>query len=206
MTRRSMTDGTPERPTSSRSRERKISDLVRELIEQSNLLLRQEIELARQEIEQNIRTAASNAGRIAVGIVLLLLGALVLIAFAVVGLGMLLGGRYWLSTLLVALFFLLIGGVLVLRGLSGFGQTSLAPRRALESVQASRAWLATEVAGMRRLFRRAPLPQRLVPGATEVLAAPPPEALAAGAPRPLAAHVGAALPEPAVGAEAHAGE
>lgn len=171
MTRRSMTDGTPERPTSSRSRERNISELVRELIEQSNLLLRQEIELARQEIEQNVRTAASNAGRIAVGVVLLLLGALVLIAFAVVGLGMLLGGRYWLSTLLVALFFLLVGGVLVLRGLSGFGRTSLAPRRTLESVQASRAWLATELSGMRRIFRRAPAP--------EVLAAPVRPALAA---------------------------
>jgi len=130
-------------------RERSLFDLVRELANQSSDLVRQEIALARAEIRQNLKNLAKHAGQVAIGGGVALVGALVFVVFLIVGLGVLLGGVYWLSTLLVALLLLGGGGLMAFLGAKSFGKGGIVPEATLESLAVTREWAGEEIGGLR---------------------------------------------------------
>lgn len=77
--------------------------------------VKSEIHLAKAEVKVTTRSLARDLSQIAFFSVLALAGILPMIAFCVIGLGNLLGGRYWLSSLIVALVFISVGGILAYR-------------------------------------------------------------------------------------------
>jgi uncharacterized membrane protein YqjE len=82
-------------------------------------LIRSEVRLATAEIQHGAKDAAQRSVRGLVGVALIGLGALTLVAFAVIGLGAILDGRYWLSALVVSVLLVGIGAMLLNASMEG---------------------------------------------------------------------------------------
>lgn len=126
-----------------------LRELLTRLAEDSRALVKQEVTLARLELQENASQLARNAVAIGVGAVLLVAAVFVLTAFAVIGLGRLLGGEYWLSTLIVGALLALIGGVSLLSGIKGLRTGSMKPTVAVASIQESGEWAKSEIEQLR---------------------------------------------------------
>lgn len=135
---------------------RSLGALFRELSSDASTLIRQEMALAKAEMRQNVRSVAGNAGKIVGGAVLAGVGALVLVAALVAGLGDLMGDRYWLSALIVGAAFVGIGTALALMGLSAARHASLAPEETLETLRETGDWAKSEVSELRAVLARRP--------------------------------------------------
>ncbi len=131
-----------------------LGDLVRRLADDATTLARQEIDLAKREVTEGITGLAKGSGLVAAGGVLALAGVLTLIVFLVIGLGILLGDRYWLSSLIVALVFLAVGGGIFAAGKRRLSRTTLAPEATRETVRETGAWAAAEAESFKRELAR----------------------------------------------------
>ncbi|HEX8696050.1 MAG TPA: YhjD/YihY/BrkB family envelope integrity protein [Longimicrobium sp.] len=129
--------------------ERPLGELLRSLGADAAALVRQEIALARAEVGRGARALAGSAGKIAAGAVAGSVGALVLVAALVAGLGELMGGRYWLAALLVGAALLAAGGLLVVGGARSARRASLAPGETLETLRETGDWARGEASGLR---------------------------------------------------------
>lgn len=131
--------------------------LVRALINDAADLVRLELELFRLEIAENLARGARAASMSAIGGALTALGFLVLLQAVILGLGLLLGGRYWLATLIVAITILAAGGALIYLGGRRISRAKFTPDRSLESIGETRSWITTEIDEFRtRLKSREP--------------------------------------------------
>jgi hypothetical protein len=122
---------------------RGIGALLRELVEGSAELVRGEARLARVEIGTAASAAGRGTGFVAVGGVLLLLG-----AFATfTGLILLIGDQwlprdlYWLAALVVALIAGGIAAWLVMRGRRALSPAALAPHETVATLKEDKEWL-----------------------------------------------------------------
>ncbi len=102
--------------------ERPLSALIRDLVQSTSGLVRAELKLARVEAARNAREVGQDAVRGAIFAVVALLGVLAFMSFLVIGLGNLLQGRYWLSSLIVAVLFLGGGGLAAWRSFGRIGE------------------------------------------------------------------------------------
>lgn len=135
-------DSIPEDPS--------LAELLKRLADDGRLLFRQEIQLATQEVQATVTTLARSSGLLAGGLLVLVLGLLVLLVFVILALGRLLGGEYWLSTLIMG-GLLSIGGVaLLLAGRRGLAKESLTPSETVESVRESGEWARAEARQIRQ--------------------------------------------------------
>jgi membrane protein len=134
-------DGTP-------ADRRSLFRLLRELLNDAADLIRQEITLARVEVGENLRRLARHVGQSAVGGILVGLGVLVLIEFLVIGLGVLLGGAYWISALIVALVLIIGGGGMVYLAVRRIAAVPLAPKASIESARETQRWVGGRVEGL----------------------------------------------------------
>src|SRR5690606_13960399 len=88
-------------------------------------------------------------GRVALGAGVLVIGVFAFAAFLIVGLGVLLGGRFWLSSLLVALI-LLAGGVgLMYLGARRLGSAFSPPRRTIDTLKDTGRWAGEEIGDLK---------------------------------------------------------
>lgn len=126
-----------------------LGDLFRQLAQDSATLVRQEMTLAKAELRENVKSVARDAAMVAVGGVLALVGALVLIAFLVVAVGDALD-NYWLGALIVGVLFLLVGGLLAMSNLKKLKAEEVAPTRTLETLKEDKQWLQSEIKQARR--------------------------------------------------------
>jgi uncharacterized membrane protein YqjE len=127
-----------------------LTQLIRSLLHDSQTLIRQEIELAKLELQHSAMRLARQSAFMAIGGFLIALGLLVLLVFVIILLGVLLGDRYWQSTLIVGLV-LCLGGLIVLRkGRRAFGRDSLKPDETIESLQDVRDWARLEARTMKQ--------------------------------------------------------
>lgn len=140
------TDG--PRPPGTRT-EPSISDLVRQLAQDSTTLIRQEVALAKSEMRDNVRTAARDMSMIAVGGAIAAVGMLVLTAFLVLLLGSLLQ-NYWLAALIVGLVFVIIGGVMAWSNLNSLRSAELKPEQTMDSLKEDKQWMQQEIREARR--------------------------------------------------------
>jgi uncharacterized membrane protein YqjE len=123
-----------------------LTQLIRSLLHDSQTLIRQEIELAKLELQHSAMRLARQSAFMAIGGFLIALGLLVLLVFVII----LLGDRYWQSTLIVGLV-LCLGGLIVLRkGRRAFGRDSLKPDETIESLQDVRDWARLEARTMKQ--------------------------------------------------------
>ena len=118
---------------------RSIGDLFAELSRETSQLVKKEVELATTEMTAKARKAGGQVGVAAAGGALAHAGLLVFLAALVLGLSEL-GVTPWLSALIISLLTLVIGYVLVNRGLAGLRTTSVAPTRTMESLKEDAKW------------------------------------------------------------------
>ena len=126
-----------------------LGDLIRQLAQDSAMLVRQEVALAKAELRQNVKSVARDVTMVVVGGVLALLGGLVLIAFLVIAVGDALD-QYWLGALIVGLLFLVAGGLMAKSFLGRLKQEEVAPARTLETLKEDKQWLQSEIKQARR--------------------------------------------------------
>lgn len=129
-----------------------IAVLLRRLGTDTAALVRQQVALARAELTQNVRTAAGDAARLALGAATAAVGALVLLEALVFGLGDLLGGRYWLGALIVGVLVIAAAAALLLAGLRATRSHSLAPERTLAALRETGDWAQAEASAPRSSF------------------------------------------------------
>jgi len=122
-----------------RQDDRSIGELLAELSRETSTLVRKELELARTEISAKAQKAAVHAGMVAGGGALLHAGVLVLLAALVAGLTQL-GLMPWLSALIVGVLTLVVGYVMVNRGVTNLRRVDVAPRQAIETLKETATW------------------------------------------------------------------
>jgi drug/metabolite transporter (DMT)-like permease len=119
--------------------ERSLGELFAELSRETGVLVRKEVELATTEMTSKARVAGGHVGIVAAGGALAHAGLLVLLAAFVIGLAQL-GVTPWLSALIVAVVTMVVGYVLVNKGLSNLRRTSVAPTQTIETLQETAKW------------------------------------------------------------------
>jgi uncharacterized membrane protein YqjE len=130
-----------------------IRDLLKQLATQGTDLVRGEVSLAKLELRDMARQVAVDAAKLPEPLVALAFaGALALVAAAVIGLGVLLDGRYALSALIVGAVVLAVGGVLARAGMAGLTSPPK-PEATVESVKESGEWARQEAREFRDEIR-----------------------------------------------------
>ena len=126
-----------------------LGDLIRQLAQDSATLVRQEVALAKAELQSNVKSVARDLTMVAVGGVIALIGAMVLILFLVLAVGDALD-EYWLGALIVGLLFVIVGGGLAKSNLNKLKHESVAPTRTLETLKEDKQWLQSEIKQAKR--------------------------------------------------------
>jgi hypothetical protein len=119
--------------------ERSLGELLSELSRETGQLVRKEVELATTEMTAKARRAGAAVAVAAAGGALVHAGLLVLLAAIVIGLAQL-GVTPWLSALIVAIVTMIVGYVLVNRGLAQLRRTNVAPTQAIEALKETATW------------------------------------------------------------------
>jgi uncharacterized membrane protein YqjE len=124
-------------------REESIAELVKRLAEQTNTLVKQEIELAKAELTEKGKIAGAGAGMLGAAALvgLLAAGALTACLIALLATAV---DHTWLAALIVALVYAAIATVLALRGRDRIREaTPPAPEKTIESVKEDVEWAKT---------------------------------------------------------------
>jgi predicted phage tail protein len=106
---------------------------VRELIDNTSLLFRQEVALLKAELAQTAKRLAINSVAVVVGGFLAAIGMLALLAAAILALALIMPA--WLAALLVGGGFVLVGLIFILIGIRKLTSTSVTPERTIRSVE-----------------------------------------------------------------------
>jgi hypothetical protein len=122
-----------------RSDERSLGDLVAELSRETGLLVRKEVELATAEMTANIKAASTHVATVAAGGALAHAGVLILLATVVIALARL-GLEVWIAAGIVGLATLVIGYVLVNKGLTHLRHVHMAPTQTIQSIKETATW------------------------------------------------------------------
>jgi Putative Actinobacterial Holin-X, holin superfamily III len=117
-------------------------ELVKELASDIKTLVREEMQLAKTEVSEKISYFSRNSvtlvigGFVAYAGVIVLLGGLgVLLAFALESAGLSPALAEFIGLAVVGLLVAAVGAVLVLKGLKAFSKESLAPKKTIETIQ-----------------------------------------------------------------------
>lgn len=111
-------------------------------------LVRSEIELAKEEIKETGRKLERHFVESVFFGALVVLAVLPFIAFLVLGLGELLERRYWLSALIVSLFFGVLGGVFGYRAYRKFKSEDLTLPRTRGTIDMQKQLVKTKIQQM----------------------------------------------------------
>jgi hypothetical protein len=112
--------------------------VLREVALSAKDLVSTEMNLLKAEIKDSAQTIAHHSAQAAIFGAVLALSIIPFVAFLVIGLGELLGGRYWLSALIVAVLFAAVGGIFAYRAYKKIKEQDYSlprTRRALEEVK-----------------------------------------------------------------------
>jgi len=124
-------------------REESIAELVKRLADQTNTLVKQEIELAKAELTEKGKIAGAGAGMLGAAALVGLLagGALTACLIALLATAI---DHTWLAALIVALVYAAIAAVLAMRGRDRIRAASPpAPEKTIESVKEDVEWAKT---------------------------------------------------------------
>ena len=119
--------------------ERSLGELLSELSRETGQLVRKEFELATTEMTGRLKRSSAGAGVAAAGGALMHAGVLVLLAAFVIGLAQA-GVSPWLSALIVAVATMVLGYVLVNRGVGQVRRTTVIPTQTIESLKETATW------------------------------------------------------------------
>jgi len=122
-----------------RKDDRSLGELLSEVSRETGQLLRKEVELATTEMTAKARRAGAAVAVAATGGALVHAGLLVLLAAIVIGLTQM-GMSPWLSALIVAVVTMIVGYLLINKGLAQLRRTSVAPTQAIETLKETATW------------------------------------------------------------------
>jgi hypothetical protein len=134
-----------------------VGDLLKRLASDSGDLVRNELALAKLEMRDMARQLAADSAKVGIAIGVALGGGLVLLAAAVLGLGVALGGlgqHYALAALIIGAVMLLVGGLMARSGLAGL-KSPPTPDQTVESLQNTRDWAGREAREFKEEIRNA---------------------------------------------------
>ena len=116
-----------------------IPDLIRRLGDDSKRLASDEVRLAKLELHESVRSGVAGSIRLALALAFGIVAAVALTVLLVAAIAALLGHNYWAGALIVGVIELVVGLVLVKRGVT----TVKSPPYSLQSARASLADTAT---------------------------------------------------------------
>jgi uncharacterized membrane protein YqjE len=120
--------------------DRPLGSVVSEFLDQGKHLLRAELTLARTELRAEAKKATAGSGLLAAGGVVLLLGAMALVAFLVIALAYVI--PLWASALLVTVLLLAVGAGIAAAGAKRL-KTIHAPRKTIQTLKEDSQWAST---------------------------------------------------------------
>lgn len=128
------------RPSTSIEPDTGIPDLIRRLTDDSKRLAADEVRLAKLELHESVRTGVGGAVSFAValGMGVVALVALTILLAAV--LGRVFGGNYWAGALVAGAFDVIIGLVLLRRGMAVLKEPSYSLEVSREALKDTAAW------------------------------------------------------------------
>src|SRR5918998_705891 len=118
--------------------ERSLGELFSELAQETSTLVRQEVTLAKTEVSDKASRAGKHVGVLAAGGALAYAGLLAILAAVIVLLNMVM--PLWVAALLVGLVAVVVGYLLVRRGLDALKQEDFAPRETIETLKEDQRW------------------------------------------------------------------
>lgn len=121
-----------------REREKSLGELLSELTAETRTLFRQEIELAKIEVGEKAAFAGKNAGKLAAGGLVALLGALPIIAGIIIALGHQIG--YATSAFIVGIVLLAVGAFVAMSAMKAFKSEPLAPVETQAQLKETKEW------------------------------------------------------------------
>lgn len=131
-----------------------IPDLIKELRDESTLLIRQEIALARQEFSEKAAEIGKDSTELATGGVVAHVGFLLLMIAATVGMYELLvvwevsrPVSGWLAPLIVGAVLAIIGWVMTKAAINNLKDVSLEPKRTVETLRENSVWVRDRATG-----------------------------------------------------------
>lgn len=131
---------------------RSLTELIKELRDEGTLLMRKEVELAKTEMTEKVNRVVPSLASIGVGAGLALCGAISLVAFAVVGLYLLLdyaglsnATSGVLSPLIIGILAVAIGYAMIQGAISRIRRETLVPERTVESLREDKEWVQSKV-------------------------------------------------------------
>lgn len=127
---------------------RSLGTLIRDLRDETTILLRQEVSLAKAEMNEKVSRVSRNAvaaivgGAIAfAGFILLLFAGGAGLAIGLEEAGVAEETAAWLGPLIVGIVVAIIGYVMFQKGLSTIRRTSMMPDKTIESMQRNKEWM-----------------------------------------------------------------
>jgi hypothetical protein len=137
--------------TTASPRDRSIADLLKELRDESSMLLRQEVVLAKTEMTEKAADYGRNAAAVATGGAVAYAGALLLLAGLTVALALLLHRigldvhGWWVAPLIVGGIVAAVGYSMINKGVAAMKRQSPVPETTVQSLQEDKQWLANKV-------------------------------------------------------------
>ena len=123
--------------------ERTLSDLFTELLDETRLLVRQEIALAGVELRKKASAFGVDIGLVVVAAVALFVGFEALVTAAILALALVLPG--WASALIISAILAFVGLVLALIGWQDAKNRSLLPEDTIKTLKEDREWIKDQI-------------------------------------------------------------
>jgi hypothetical protein len=116
-----------------------LGELFTELARDTSTLVRQEVQLAKTEMTAKAKTAGKDFGIVAAGGILAHAGMLAVLAAAVLALARIID--LWAAALIVGVVAMVVGYVLVQRGMAMLKRLDPVPRETVRSLESHKEWV-----------------------------------------------------------------
>lgn len=132
--------------------DRSLTDLLKELRDETTALVREEVALAKTELSEKVSRVARNSGYLIAGsliafagIVVLLLAASAGLYVGLVAMGLANATAGWLAPLIVGLLVVVIGYAFVRKAISTLQNESAVPQRTMKTIRDDKDWMKGKV-------------------------------------------------------------
>src|SRR5690348_8062402 len=127
-----------------RSDDRSLGELFRDLVQDMGILVRQEVNLATTELTFKASRVGRELALLAIGGLVAYAGLLAVVAAVIIGLATA-GLAWWLAALIVGVIVAAVGALLVQRGLGGLKRVDLAPRQTMQTLKEDTQWAKEQI-------------------------------------------------------------
>ena len=120
-----------------------LGQLLGDLLTETRTLVRQEIALAKTELSDKAAYVGKHAGVAGAGALVILLGALAIVAGLIISLGHKIG--YATSAFMIGVLFAIVGAVLVMKALNALKTQSIAPQQTADQLKETNQWAKDQI-------------------------------------------------------------